>query len=350
MMDFRFSDEQRVLQAAVRELLEKECPPEQVRAMAAHETGRSPERWKRLAHMGVLGLLAPADHGGAGGNEIDLVLALEETGHAALPEPVVEHAAVAVPLLRDFAPPEIASAWLGSAAAGESIVTAGFDDVPHVSDAHVADLLLLQHGDEVHAVPRDRVEIDARPTLDGCRRLFAVSWERGQDTLVAAGAAGRRAMEEAFDRGALGVSAQLLGMGSRMVEMAAQHAKDRHQFGKPIGAFQAVKHPLANALLGLEFARPAVYRAAWSMATGADTRSRDASMAKALASDAARRAARIALQVHGAIGYTHEHDLHLWLARTWALAAAWGDAARHRARVFDTLDERGQSGGRSVLL
>jgi alkylation response protein AidB-like acyl-CoA dehydrogenase len=140
-------------------------------------------------------------------------------------------------------------------------------------------------------------------------------------------------MERAYDRVVLGTAAQALGVASRCVEMGAAYATQRSQFGRPIGSFQAVKHLLANAHIALEFARPAVYSAADSMARDASTRSRDVSMAKALASDAVTIACKAALQVHGAIGYTEEHDVHLWLRRGFALATAWGDAARHRARV-----------------
>jgi alkylation response protein AidB-like acyl-CoA dehydrogenase len=131
--------------------------------------------------------------------------------------------------------------------------------------------------------------------------------------------------------------AVLLGVADRLITMTAAYALDRIQFGVPIGSFQAVKHHLANALIGLEFARPAVYRAAYSLDQGDPEAGCHASMAKALASDAATAAARIALQVHGAIGYTWEHDLHLWMKPAWSLAAAWGDARHHRARVLGLL-------------
>jgi alkylation response protein AidB-like acyl-CoA dehydrogenase len=131
--------------------------------------------------------------------------------------------------------------------------------------------------------------------------------------------------------------AELLGLSQRMITMAADHAKERHQFGRPIGSFQAVKHLLAGAQVTLEFARPAVYGAAWSLDEGEPTASRAASVAKAYASDAATEAARVSLQVHGAIGYTWECDLHLFLKRAWALSAAWGSAAEHRARVLASL-------------
>lgn len=145
------------------------------------------------------------------------------------------------------------------------------------------------------------------------------------------------AARAAFDRGALGTAAQLVGLGRRMLDLAVAYAGERHQFGAPIGSFQAVKHQLADAALRLRFAAPAVYGAAWSLATDGPTAGRDVSTAKALASDAARQAGRTALQVHGAIGYTVEADLHLFQKRAEALARTWGDAAWHRRRVAEAL-------------
>ena len=144
----------------------------------------------------------------------------------------------------------------------------------------------------------------------------------------------RVALAGCRQRAAMGAGAVLLGITERLITMAGDYAKERTQFGKPIGSFQAVKHLLADALVRLEFARPAVYRAAWSLTVDDDDAPLHASMAKALASDAATAAARTALQVHGAIGYTWEHDLHLWMKPAWALAAAWGDSTAHRAAVL----------------
>ncbi len=154
----------------------------------------------------------------------------------------------------------------------------------------------------------------------------------------------RRAAALAFDRGALAAAADLVGVARRLLDTTVAYVKVRHQFGKPIGSFQAVKHHLANALLGLELARPMVWRAAYTFqdetyAGGHPERGQHVSMAKARASDAAIATARAALQCHGAIGYTVEYDLHLWMKRAWALAAAWGDAAWHRARVGASMRE-----------
>jgi hypothetical protein len=136
-----------------------------------------------------------------------------------------------------------------------------------------------------------------------------------------------------FDRAALGTAAQLVGLGQAMLDLTVGYVKERRQFGVPVGSFQAVKHPLANGLKELSFARPAVYRAAYSVATADPRATRDVSMAKAMASDAASFVARVALQCHGAIGYTVEYDLHVWLKRTWTLSRAWGDSSWHRDRV-----------------
>ena len=328
-MRFQFTDDQVLFRDAVREVLEKECPPAHVRAMWGSASGRSPELWDKLARMGVVSLTVPEEHGGLGLDEVDLVLLLEESGRAALPEPILETTAVGAPLLRDVGALDRLPR--------DGVVSVGLDALSYVSDAHVADLLVLQRDDELHAVARDAVELTRQPSLDGARRLFTVAWQPAGSSRIATGDDALDAAARAFDRGALAAAAQLLGVADRLIEMAADHARAREQFGRPIGSFQAVKHHLANALLALEFARPVTYRAAFSVARDDGDRATHVSMAKAYASDAAALAARTALQVHGAIGYTWEHDLHLWMKRAWALAAAWGDAAWHRARVADSL-------------
>ncbi|MGH2728889.1 MAG: acyl-CoA dehydrogenase family protein [Actinomycetota bacterium] len=321
-MRFTFTDEQRAFQRAVRDFLAKECPPEHVRAMSTDPTGRSTDLWKGLAELGVVGLTVPEEFGGLGGDERDLVLMLEEAGRAALPEPLLETTAVGVPLLLEMAGVDFQRKWLPRVASGDAIVTVGGIEGAPLADAHVADLVLMPRGDGIIAATRGMLELALYPSVDATRRLFTFE-----------PAAESQRLEAAFDRGALGTAALLCGIADRVIEFAASYAKERHQFGKPIGSFQAVKHLLADALLGLEFARPVVYRAAWSIATGSDDRSRDASAAKAAASEAALNACRAALQVHGAIGYTHEHDLHLWLNKGTALAHTWGTAAFHRERV-----------------
>ena len=164
--------------------------------------------------------------------------------------------------------------------------------------------------------------------LDGARHLGRVPMPSAVATLGT-----DRDAALAFDRGALGTAAQLVGLGRRMLDLTVAYVGERHQFGKPVGAQQAVKHHLADAAKDLHFAAPAVYGAAWALATGDPDTHRAVSTAKAMASDAARGVGRAALQCHGAIGYTVEADLHLSLKRAEALSRTWGDAAWHRGRV-----------------
>jgi len=333
-MHFGFSDEQLMFRDSIRGFLATECTAERVRALWDTETGRAPELWSKLAGLGVLGMLAPEEHGGLGMDEIDLVLALEESGRAALPDPLVETAAVAVPLLRDCGDGELQAEWLPRIGAGEAIVTVAHQINPAVADAHVADLILIQHGQEIHAVPREVVTLTEQPCLDRSRRLFTLRWLPGETTRrLASGADGQVLLDAAFDRAALGTAAQQLGIAAQLLHLAVEYAKEREQFDKPIGSFQAIKHMLANVAVRIEFARPVVYRAAFSVARNLASRAIDVSQAKSAACEAAIAAAKAALQVHGAIGYTWEVDLHLWMKRAWALDAAWGTRLWHRARV-----------------
>lgn len=322
----------------VRALLERECPPEEVRKAWDSDTGRSPERWRKLAEVGALGMLVPEKYGGLGMNEIDLVLPLEETGRAVLPEPVVETAAVGVPLLAESGAEELCAELLPRVAAGEAVITVGLGLDPCVADAHVAEILLLAAGGaELHALPRSEVRIHRQPCLDGARRLWTVDWEPCSRTRIAAGDKAARLIAAAIDRGAVAAAAQLVGIGQKLIDLAVAYARQREQFGRPIGSFQAVKHMLASAQVRVEFARPAIYRAAHAIARDEPERALAASHAKHAAGQAALQAARTALQVHGAIGYTWEVDLHLWMKRAWALEASWGSGPWHRRRVGERI-------------
>ena len=322
-MRFAFSDEQIALRDAVRDLLSKECPPSAVREAWTSSTGRCPSAWAALTEMGVLGVVAPEAVGGLGLGEVDLVLVLEETGRFALPEPIVETAAVAVPLLAARGNERATDLVNGSSASVVHALT------PHAVWADTAACIVVLGSAQASAIARDAVDLEPFASVDGARRLFAL----GPMPWATTEAEDHSEVDLAFDRAALGTAAQLVGLADRMIEMTVEYATSRHQFGVPIGSFQAVKHHLANARLALEFARPLVYRAASTIATNDADRAVAVSLAKASASDAALLAARVALQCHGAIGYTTEYDLHLFMKRTWALAATWGDAAWHRARV-----------------
>jgi alkylation response protein AidB-like acyl-CoA dehydrogenase len=339
-MHFEFSEDQRLLQQTVRDFLDGACPVERLRALWDSETGRSPELWSQLAEVGVLGLLVPEKSGGLGMDEVDQVLVLEETGRAALAEPVVSTAAVGVPLILGIGSEALCERFLGAVAAGDAIIACGHPVNRFIADAHVADLLLLVHGEEIHGLTPDAVELTAKPSNDPSRRIFDIAWTPSRDTLLAGGEAGAALAAFALDRAALACAAQQLGVADRLIEMAVRYASEREQFGAAIGSFQAIKHLLANVKVKLEYARSLVYRAAYSLSRDEPGRSLHTSMAKLAASEAATGAARTALQVHGAIGYTWEQDLHVWMRRAWSLQLAWGDAAWHRARLATSVIDR----------
>jgi alkylation response protein AidB-like acyl-CoA dehydrogenase len=182
-------------------------------------------------------------------------------------------------------------------------------------------------------VPREAARITPQPANDPSRKLASVSFEERSAQLVARGDRARALLTGALDRGALACAAQSLGACDRMLELAVSYTSERKQFGKPIGSFQAVKHMLASAKVKLEYARPVVMRAAYSLAHASPQRAAHVSMAKLVATEAARFAARQALQCHGAIGYTWEQDLHIWMRRAWSFDQAWGRAPFHLARV-----------------
>jgi alkylation response protein AidB-like acyl-CoA dehydrogenase len=313
-MEFAFTEDQLAFRDAVRDLLANECPPAVVRDAWTNADGRSGAAWDALGAMGVLGALVSEAEGGLGLDELDVVLLAEEAGYVALPEPFVEHVLVGAPL--------VAGTDEG-VASGATTVTAGDPLAPYATAADLAVFL----APDAQIVGRAAAEYVVESSVDASRRL---------GRLVAAGDARpltRPLLSQAFWRGTLGYSAQLVGLARRMLAMTVEYVAERRQFGAPIGSFQAVKHHLADVRIAIEFAAPLVYRAAYSLAEGDPDAMLHCSMAKAQSADAAELAARAALQCHGAIGYSFEYDLHLWMKRAWALSRTWGDASWHRDRV-----------------
>ncbi len=332
-MRFSFTDDQRMLRDTVREVLQRECPPEAVRAVWEGDRAAVDSVWSTLAETGAIAIALPDDRGGMGLTEIDSVLLFEELGYAAYPGPIVDTMAVGLPLLAEAGTDAQKDLWLDLLAAGQAKVVVSFEGEPFVADASYADLLLAYQEGGLYCVPITEVTLTAERSVDRARTLSQVSFDRGTAEPMRQDVDQAACLGRAERRATLATAAQLVGLSRRMLDMTVQYAKDREQFGKPIGAQQAVKHRLADALIQQEFARPMAYRAAWSMATEQPSAEVDVSVAKIYAADAARFVAKQALQVHGAIGYTIEYDLHMWMKRAWALAAAHGDPAFHRARV-----------------
>jgi alkylation response protein AidB-like acyl-CoA dehydrogenase len=311
--------------------------------------------WRRLAEVGVTGLGVPEKQGGLGASPQDLVAACEELGHHAVPGPVAETLA-AVPVLLAGLGTGTGEEWLARLAAGELIATLAMPPwLPLAADTEAAGLVLVAADGVVRmgrAGTRRRSVDPARSVAEvaGGAVLGTAPGPLGTAPGPLGTAPGPALIGRALELGAVACSAQLLGAGRALLEASVRHVRVRTQFGRPVGAFQAVKHKLADVAIGLEFARPLLAAAAAALDPGASGSgaldsgglgsgglgevARDVSAAKVACADAAYRAARAALQVHGAIGYTEEHDLSLWLLKVRALIPAWGTQSEHRARIL----------------
>ena len=338
-MDFTFSADQLLFHENVHQFFTNEVTPELIRELWDSPNGRSDALWAQLVELGLPALSVPEEHGGLGLNALDFVLIAQECGYAGLPEPLVDSVLVGAPLLAalDDRQADLKDQWLPRLAAGAARLAVGEPGHALVADAHVADLLLLPHGDEVHAVPRAAVALTANPSLDPSRRLFRVDWTPGAATCVAAGEQGRALWAASLSRGSLGTAAQLLGLAMRMLDLAVDYSFERKQFGKPVGSFQAVKHLMANVAVQIEFAKPPLYRAAYAVAYGQAERDVLVAHARLACGEAALLAAKHAIQVHGAMGYTWEMDLQIFMKRAWALDKAWGGRGADKTRIREAL-------------
>ncbi|GAT11437.1 acyl-CoA/acyl-ACP dehydrogenase [Mycolicibacterium novocastrense] len=317
-MNFELDQQQRDFAASIDAALGAADLPGAVRAWAAGDTSPGRKVWAQLTDLGVTALLVPEKYDGIEAHPVDLVVAAERLGRWCVPGPVAESIAVAPILLAD-------DERCAGLASGELIATVALPpQVPRAVDADTAGLILVAADGEV----RDGTAGTQHESVDPSRKLFDVN----------ASGDGRAAdVARAYEFGVLATAAQLVGAGQAMLDMSVEYAKQRSQFGKIIGTYQAIKHKLADVHIAVELARPLVYGAALSLAENSADTARDVSAAKAAAGEAALLAARSALQTHGAIGFTQEHDLSLWLLRAQALRSAWGDPAVHRRRVLEAL-------------
>ncbi len=370
-MDFGLTAEQELLRRTARDVMRTTAPTSWVRAMLRDERGITPEAWRRMAELGWQGLVFPPDHGGAGLTLIELAIVLEEMGRAVLPGPFLSTVIAGLALLYGGDEAERAR-WLPGICDGSRVATlalleasacwdpaaitavarrAGGEAVLSgrklfVPDAHLADLVLcaVRRAEDgtlaLVAVEREPagLVLEEVPSVDRTRRVFAVTLDgvrvRPGDVL-AADAAG--ALARVLDAGRVALAAEMCGGAERVLELTVEHAKARRQFGQPIGAFQAIQHACADMMVAVECARVATCHAAWAVAQGAGDAALAAAMAKATASEAYRHVTAQAIQVHGGIGFTWEHDLQLYYKRALSSDVTFGDAAWSRERVAQLL-------------
>jgi alkylation response protein AidB-like acyl-CoA dehydrogenase len=366
-MEFDLSKPQQMLRESAREVFTRQCPMERVRALMASASAFDDALWRTVSEQGWVGLHLPESAGGLGLGPVELAVVSEEMGRACVPGPFLA-TLFAATLLAHASDSSGPSSALESIVAGNLRATvallepgSGWDlhdvglrvepagDAYRLSgrkvwvlDAADAGLIVCsgRHEDQVVllSVGADApgVTLTATPALDATRKLYQVEFAEVVVPAAAVLASGERAravLERSARVATLAVCAELVGIVQRVLELSVDYARTRQQFGRPIGAFQAVQHQCADMLLMSESARSAVYYAAWSLSADAPEAARALAIAKAYASDAAREVCHRGLQIHGGIGFTWEHDLHIYLKRARADEALFGDATFHRERI-----------------
>jgi alkylation response protein AidB-like acyl-CoA dehydrogenase len=326
-MDFGFNDEQQEIQRTAREFLSARFPPEKVRELAESRT-YDDALWREICELGWPGIAIDEAHGGQGLGMIELVILCEELGFACAPVPYLSNAAAGL-VIEAAGSDEQREGRLTGIASGEARGAAAFtaDEAAIVPDAEGAVVIVLPEGDSAALVRASDAQVEPLELIDPTRTYARVSAASGD---IVPGD-----LETGLDRVAVAVAAELTGIAQRAMEMAVDYAKEREQFGRPIGSYQAVSHRCAQMLLDTEEARSLTYYAGWAADAEPESLRLAASMAKARASDAAWRVTASALQVLGGIGFTWEHDLHFLLKRAKATAELVGTTRQHRERVAD---------------
>lgn len=369
-MNFGLSEEQELLRGEARRFLDDRCPIDEVRRLAETEYAHSPELWKEFAELGWLGMIVPERYGGSDLGWVELAVLLMETGRSLLPAPLVPSTLLAATLL-DLGSDEQCEQWLpglvdgstiGSVAILEetdawtpsAITLRGVPDgdgfvltgAKHfVSDPMIADLFLVPFrtggGERDIAMAVIDAETDGLsrksfPTMDRTRRVGDVLFEGVRapaSRILGDGGDGWPATARLIDRGAIATAAEICGAAEALHGLSVQYAKDRRQFGRPIGAFQGIKHPLAEMYLEVESSKSLLYFAAWLLAHRPDEVPRAASRAKAYASEKFIRIGTDAIQIHGAVGYTDDCPVHLYYKRSKWARSSYGDVNFHYDRL-----------------
>jgi alkylation response protein AidB-like acyl-CoA dehydrogenase len=378
-MDFGFSQEQEMLRATARKFFENECASTFVRERMAEPAGVTDDFWTKLAEQGWLGLVYPEQYGGAGLGFVDLTVLMEEMGRVVMPGPFFSTSILGGLAILEAGSAAQKEEWLTKIAAGEAKATLAWTEPSarwdaagvtttaraadggwvlsgtklFVPDAHLADVLVVvartsesaraEDGVSLFLVRKDTpgLEVKLLPTMDQTRKLCEVSLRDarvGAEAPLGVRDGGWAPLARVIQRATVALCAEMCGGAQRVLEMTTEYAKIRVAFGKPIGSYQGVKHRAADMLVDVENAKSLTYYAAWAVDENAMEAPLAASMAKAYASDAFRRVAGAGIQLHGGIGFTWEHDLHLYFKRAKSSEFTFGDATYHRERVAQLIN------------
>ncbi len=372
-MNFGFSEEQELLRSTARKFFENECPSTVVRTLMETPEGMTPALWSKLGEQGWLGLIHPEAYDGMGLGLVDLVVLMEEMGRAVVPGPYFSTVLLGAGAILEAGSDTQKKEWLPKIATGDRRVSLawmepsamlGPDGVTlpaaekngtytlsgtklFVPDAHTADAIVVaartgmarsEDGVSLFLVPRGTSGLDVKllPTMDQTRKLCEVTLKDvrvGSDALLGGAGAGWKPLAKVLDRATVGLCAEMCGGAQKVLDMTVEYAKIRQAFGRPIGSYQGVKHKAADMLVEVENSKSITYYAAWALDEGVAEGPLAASMAKAYVSDAYRRVSAAGIQLHGGIGFTWEHDLHLYFKRAKGSEFTFGDATYHRERV-----------------
>ena len=372
-MNFGFNEEQELLRSTARKFFENECPSTVVRALMEMPEGMTPALWSKLVEQGWLGLIYPEAYDGMGLGLVDLVVLMEEMGRAVVPGPYFSTVLLGALTILEAGNETQKKEWLPKIATGDKRVslawmepsaTLGPDGVTlpavekngtytlsgtklFVPDAHTADAIVVaartamgksEDGVALFLVPKGASGLDVKllPTMDQTRKLCEVTLKDvrlGSEALLGGAGAGWKPLARVLDRATVALCAEMCGGAQKVLDMTVEYAKIRQAFGRPIGSYQGVKHKAADMLVDVENSKSITYYAAWALDEGVTEGPLATSMAKAYVSDAYRRVSAAGIQLHGGIGFTWEHDLHLYFKRAKGSEFTFGDATYHRERV-----------------
>ncbi len=375
-MDLALSERQEMLKTTAREFLDKECPRSYVREMEADEKGYSPQLWKKIAGLGWLGLPFPEEYGGSDGSFLDLAMLLEEMGRACLPGPFFSTVVLSGLLLLDGANREQKAELLPKIASGDLIVTLALTEPSNsyepsgvalkaspegpgfvlsgtklfVSDAHIADYIICvartkdtaTKGNGITLFLVDSGSAGLSTTLlntIGGDKQSEVIFDKvkvSRDSIIGELDKGWPVIERTIERAAVGKCAEMVGGGQQVIEMVVSHAKERQQFGHPIGSFQAIQFHCASMLTDIDISRYLTCEAAWKLAEGLP-HSMEVAYAKAGVGDAYHRVVALGHQVIGGVGYKEDHDMHLYFNRAKAAELLFGRADFYREKIAQEL-------------
>ena len=373
-MNFGFNEEQELLRSTARKFFDNECTSETVRKLMESPEGMTPDLWRKLAEQGWLGLIVPDEYGGMGLGIVDLVVLMEEMGRAVVPGPFFSTVLLGGLAILEAATDGQKKAWLPKLASGDARAALAWMEpsadlgargitLPatakggghtlngtklFVQDAHTADVLVVavrtatgktsEEGISLFLVPKGSsgMTVTLLPTMDQTRKLCEVAFKDvavGPEALMGQAGSGWAPLARVIDKATVGLCAEMCGGAQKVLDMTVEYAKIRQAFGRPIGSYQGVKHKAADMLVDVENSKSITYYAAWAMDEGVAEGPLAVSMAKAYVSDAYRRVSGLGIQLHGGIGFTWEHDLHLYFKRAKGSEFTFGDATWHRERV-----------------